>query len=180
MEKNTATIRDYLRACRRNQQLIAILHYELEHPAHVSSGEMIEVLSYGHHEYETMPNSQGVENLPAVALSYRERTDVINEGIRREVAAQLIELENKQERIDYYLNLLHVREAEVIRFTYFDGLSTEEIADKYGISPRTVRNRRTKAIRHLAELFEYAASLQQQFSGTYMPGSAEVLPQPGR
>ncbi len=160
MNNPTAEVLDLLKNYRKNQQRIALLHYELEHPARVTSQEMIEALSFNHNDHEGASGGQVSNRTLYIALNYRDKAEKTNSGILHEITVQLYELERQQERLNYYLDLLEKTESEIIRLTYMEGLNNSEIGEKLGVSARTVSSRRTRAIEHLSELFAFTASLQ--------------------
>ncbi len=161
MSNTKAEVLDLLKNYRKNQQRIALLRYELEHPVRVNPQEMIEALSFSHHDYEVATGGQVSDKTPYIALNYREMAENANSEVISEIAGQLCELERKQERLHFYLTLLDESEEEIIRLTYMKGMINSEIGEQLGISSRTVSSRRNRAIMHLAELFEFMASMQQ-------------------
>ena len=49
MNSDTRTyVVNLLENCQERQRKIALLHYELEHPAHISETEMIRTMALGH------------------------------------------------------------------------------------------------------------------------------------
>ncbi len=143
-----------------NQRRIALLRYEMEHPAHVTGEEMIDTLSFGH--MDTLGTSSGhiSDKTLYIALNYQEKAERANAGILDEIAARLRELEHQQERLLRYISLMDKEEAQIIRLTYFEKLVNDEIAEKLHIHQRTVYKRRMKAIDSLCEMYAFAANIQ--------------------
>lgn len=142
------------------QRRIEMLRYEMAHPTDVSAEEMIEALAFGHGNHSgTAPGYISNKTL-YIALNYQDKMQKANEGTKNEIAIQLTKLEKQQERLLYYIGLMDKQDAEVIRMTYMDGMDNDQIAAKLGVSARTVRTRRTKAIDLLCDMYAYTASLQ--------------------
>ena len=68
---------------------------------------------------------------------------------------QLVELEEDQKRLEYYISLLREREASVLRMIYLNGLPLEEIASQIGVVLRTVRKIRERAIGELVKMYDF-------------------------
>ena len=103
-----------------------------------------------------------------LALSFRYPEDkVLAEAIASgewgeaadEIAQRLLELEEKQDRLRYYVSLLKPRQAEVIRRTFFKPESQEETARALKISVRTVQTVKGQAINALVELYSFTEDL---------------------
>lgn len=151
---------DLLNNYQENQRRIALLRYEMEHPAHVTAEEMIDALSFGHTNALGVSSGHISNKTLYIALNYQEKTERANAGILDEIAVRLNELERQQERLNRYISLMDNEEAEIIRLTYFERLASEEIAEKLHIHPRTVYKRRVKAIDNLCEMYAFAANIQ--------------------
>lgn len=155
---------------RETQRHIEMLRYEIAHPPAISAEEMIEALAFGHGE-NSVSTQGGVSNKTLyTALNYQDKMQKVNESNKSEIAVQLIKLEKQQERLHYYIGLMDKQDAEVIRMTYVDGLDNDEIAARLGVSVRTVRTRRAKAIDLLCDMYAYTASLQS--NGSYADPSS--------
>ncbi len=68
---------------------------------------------------------------------------------------QLVELEQEQERLEYYVSLLEKRQALVIRLAYFEELPWEEVAKKADAAVRTVRKIKSQALSQLVEMYQF-------------------------
>jgi DNA-directed RNA polymerase specialized sigma24 family protein len=145
---------------RETQRYIEALRYELEHPSTISEEDMIDVLTFGHGDYQVTPKGSISNKTLYIALNYRDKARQENERAKNEIAVHLAILEKQQERLLYYIGLMDERDSELIRMTYMDGLDNEQIATKLSVTVRTVRTRRAKAIDLLCELFAYTANLQ--------------------
>ena len=142
------------------ERQIAVLHYEMQHTAHISPSEVIDSMSLGHGDGVGSGGKGHISNKTMyIALNYQERMERMNAEAANDIAQCLLELEAKQDRIRYYVSLLEKREAKVIRAFYIEGQSWEEIAREIGVALRTVHKIKNRAIEHLAELYAYKAGL---------------------
>ena len=118
---------------------IALLHYELEHSAHASEDEMISAMALGHGDSSGggFPDGRISDKTFYIALNYQNRTNKLNSDTKKEIVLQLVELEQVQERLEYYTSLLEKRQTLVIRLAYFEGLSWDEVAKEAGAAVRT-------------------------------------------
>lgn len=135
---------------------IALLHYELEHPARTSEAEMISAMALGHGAGGSSHTEGHISDKTLyIALNYQNRTDELNADIKEEIVVQLVELEWEQERLEYYTSLLEKRQALVIRLAYFEGLPWDEVAKEAGAAVRTVHKIKNQALEQLAEMYQF-------------------------
>lgn len=158
---NNAETRTYvvrlLEFYQKRSKQIELLHYELSHPADISENEMIGALALAHGEGSGTGGHISDKTL-YIAMNYQQRTENANQGTRAEIVNQLVELENQQERLNYYVSLLKKRHAEVLKLLYFEGYSQEECAVKLDITTRTVRRIKDDAIDELAEMYSFTGN----------------------
>ncbi len=152
-----AYVVNLLETCQERRRKIALLHYELEHPAHTSEAEMISAmaLGYGNGSGGGHPDGHISDKTLYIALNYQNRTDELNADIKEEIVVQLVELEWEQERLEYYTSLLEKRQALVIRLAYFEGLPWDEVAKEAGAAVRTVHKIKNQALEQLAEMYQF-------------------------
>ena len=143
-----------LESYRKRAKQIELLHYELSHPTDISENEMIGALALAHGEGGGTGRHISDKTL-YIAMNYQQRTENANQGTRTEIVSQLVELENQQERLNYYVSLLKARHAELLGLLYFEGYSQEECAKKLDIATRTVRRIKDEAIDELAEMYSF-------------------------
>jgi len=148
----TALLETYL----EREREIAVLRYELMHPSNVSSDELIEAMALGHGDGENRPSGHISDKTLYIALNYQEKADRLNAGVRKAIASRLVELEQIQDRMKYYVSLLERRQAKVIKLTYFETCGQDDAAKQLGIVPRTMRRIKKEAIEKLAELYAIA------------------------
>lgn len=139
---------------RMNQ--IALLHYELEHPANISPDEMIGAMSLGHSDGSVRSNGHISNKTLYIALNYQEQTDRTNSEVREEVVDRLIKLEREQDRLVYYIALLKDTQQEtVIRRFYFEKRTWSEIAQELNVVTRTVHKIKNRALDRLAAMYTF-------------------------
>lgn len=160
MDDIKTTVMTLLTQYRETQRYIEVLRYEMGHPSTISEEDMIDVLTFGHRDPSGLAKGHISNKTLFIALNYQDKAREANEGAKMEIAIQLAKLEKQQERLLYYIGLMDEQDAELIRLTYMDGLDNDQIAAKLGVTVRTVRTRRAKAIDLLCELFAYTANLQ--------------------
>ena len=144
---------DLLETTPERQSKIALLHYELEHPACTSKDEMIGAMALGHGDGSGHADGHISDKTLYIALNYQNRADKLNADIKQEIVVQLVELEREQDRLEYYMSLLEERQAEVLQLTYFKNLSQEETAKSLGLSVRTIQSLKSKALSALMEMY---------------------------
>ena len=83
----------------------------------------------------------------------------MNTDAKENIVVELVELEQAQQRLDYYLSLLDTREAEVLRLTYLNKLSQEKIAKNMDMSVRTVQTLKSKALKSLSRMYQLIENL---------------------
>ena len=118
-----------LESSQERKRKVALLHYELEHPAYTSETEMISAMALGHGDGSNNSHTDGriSDKTFYIALNYQNRADKLNSDAKKEIVLQLVELEQIQERLEYYTSLLEKRQALVIRrkLVWRCGLSTK-------------------------------------------------------
>ncbi len=153
---------DMLVNYRGNERRIALLRYEINHPAFATADDMIEMMTFGRSDVSGASSGSISNKTLHIALNYEDRMNQLNDGTISEIAYQLYELERQQERLLYYISLLEQTESDIIRMTYIDGMVNDEIAQRLGVTIRTVSAHRRRAINRLCEMFEYLSELQNE------------------
>lgn len=133
---------------------IAVLRYELEHPANVSFDDMIGAMSFAKGTDEGRTAGNISNKTMYIALNYRQEAERLNNAASEEIMTELIKLENEVSRLDFYIGLLEKRQAAVLRLFYFDRLQWREVSKELGVSLRTVQNTHKAAIVELCRMFE--------------------------
>ena len=155
-----------LETCQERKRKIALLHYELEHPAHTSEAEMISAMALGHGAGGSSGHVEGhiSDKTLYIALNYQSKVDKLNADTKEEIVVQLVELEQEQKRLDYYISLLNERQAKVIKLTFFEGCAQNDVARKLAIVPRTVRRIKDEGVDKLIEMYSFTENLRGRHS----------------
>lgn len=142
-----------LESYHKRAKQIALLHYELEHAPGVSPEEMLGAMSFGHGDGAGHSKGHISNKTLYIALNYREQADKLNAEEKTGLVSRLMELEQEQDRLAYYVSLLEKRQGIIIKQFYFEGRSLEEIAGKLNVALRTVYKIKGRAIDRLTELY---------------------------
>ena len=143
------------------ERQIALLHYEMQHTAHVSPEEVIDTMSLGHGDGMGGSSKGHISNKTMyIALNYQERMDRMNAEAASEIAQRLLELEKEQDRIRYYISLLEKRKAEVIRLFYIEQMTMDNVEKEMHLSAKTLRKLKNQAVDALAAMYEFAANVK--------------------
>lgn len=151
-----------LESYQKREKQIELLHYELSHPAHISANEMIEALAFAHGDGNGggHPGGHASDKTLYIALNYQDRADQMNNSASKEAVERLVTLEQEQERLKYYVSLLEERQAYVIKLTYFEGCTQEDVAAKMGLAKRTIQLLKAQAIDELVTMYDYTMQLR--------------------
>ncbi len=158
MNKDTKSyVVNLLETCEERRRKIALLHYELEHPARTSETEIINAMALGHGTGGDSGHTDGhvSDKTLYIALNYQNRADKMNADTKQEIVMQLVELEQEQARLEYYASLLEKRQAQLIRLAYFEGLPWDKVAEQFGVAVRTVHKIRNQALDQLVEMYQF-------------------------
>lgn len=142
------------------ERKIAALRFELKQFTNIRKDETLEAMALGHGNGMGRSSGHISDKTLYIALNYQGRTDKMNADAKESIVTELVELEQEQERLEYYVSLLEKRQAEVLRLGYAQKMPWEEIASKLGITPRTVRKIRDGAVKELTKLYELTKSLK--------------------
>lgn len=167
MDVETRTyVMGLLESCRKRENEITLLRYELNHFSGATSSEMIDVMAFPHSDY-AMPSGSGnvSDKTLYIALNYQERLECVNSASRGEIAGRLVALEREQKRLFYYMAMLGKRPEQVLRGLYLLGKSQQTLAAEIGVVPRTVRRIRDEAIERLITLYSYAEAVHENILG---------------
>lgn len=142
------------------ERKIAALRFELKQFTNIRKDETLEAMALGHGNGMGRSSGHISDKTLYIALNYQGRTDKLNADTKESIVTELVELEQEQERLEYYVSLLEKRQAEVLRLGYAQRMPWEEIASKLGITPRTVRKIRDGAVKELTKLYKLTKSLK--------------------
>lgn len=133
---------------------ISALRYELEHPAHVTPQEMLEVMNFHHTDATGGASGSGKSDKTcSVALGFRDRADAANGEIVQDIIKDLCRMEQERDRLLHFLSLLEDRERAVLRMSYIEHKKAIEIGEALGVSDRTVLTIKNRGIDRLCELY---------------------------
>lgn len=138
---------------------IALLRYELAHPAQVTDDELIGAMTYAHPEGQGRPAGHISNKTLYIALNYQERAERLNAEAFGDISAQLVKLEQEQARLEYYISLLEPRQEQVLRRTCLEKMPQEKVAREFELSVRRVQDIKAQAIDALAEMYGFTAEL---------------------
>lgn len=147
---------DLLETYHDRERMIAVLRYELEHPAKVGRSEQIEAMNYGRGDGIGSTKGHISNKTLYIALNYEEQAERMNTEAAKEIADELFELEQRQKKLLYYIALLGKRQADMVRLIYIEKLSTKEVAERYGLTYRTIDRIKRDAVEALAEMYAYS------------------------
>ena len=149
-----------LESYNERERKIAVLRYNLEHPAKVSRSEQIEAMNFGHGDGLDHSTGHISNKTLYIALNYEEQAERMNAESAHEIAKELFALECEQRRLTYFIGLLDKRQAEVIRLVFVDGTPTKEVAASFGLTYRTIDRIKRTAIENLTEMYAYSDRFQ--------------------
>lgn len=132
---------------------IAVLRYELEHPATVSPDEMIRAMSFAHGDGEGHAAGHISNKTLYIAMNYQTEAARLSGENMDEIMRQLIPLEREVHRLEHHLSLLPSRAQTVLRMYYMEKMPWEAIAEALSSTPRTAQKLRVAAVAQLAELY---------------------------
>ena len=156
-EKNSFVLQ-LLESYSRRAQQIELLHYELEHMACITPDEVIDAMSFARGDGSGRAKGHISNKTFYIALNYQEKANQLNQAAADEIASRLMELEQEQNRLKYYVSLLDKRQKEAIQLFYFEGMPWGEVAQKLGIALRTVHKIRVEAIDQLTRMYEFTGA----------------------
>ena len=135
-----------------------VLRYELDHSVSVSDQEMIEAMNYKKGT-GAMPLPGSVSNKTLyIMMNYKERVAEVNAEIRNEISYRLIPLEDKTERLEFYMSRLTEQQRKVIKCCYFDKMALSETATFIKSTVWIVRKLRDSAVNDLVKMYNYVGN----------------------
>ncbi len=131
---------------------INLLEYERQHPAQVSSQEVISGLALAHPISEGPGAAGHISNKTMqIALNFQEETDRLNYATVMEIDQELAILRSRIEKLEFYVAQLDKRQAEVIRKYYFEEKTWPELQKEMHASSRTLVKRRDDGLPWLGQ-----------------------------
>ena len=141
---------------------VEALRYELAHPKRVTSDEMIESMNFGH-TGDGGPAAKGhISNKTLyIAANYMDRADVLNAEASGEVIDLLCAMEDERKRLLHYVSLLDEKDGTIIRASYMELKSREELSEMFGVSTKSISTMRKQAVDRLCALYDFTAKYQK-------------------
>lgn len=137
------------------REKIALLRYELEHPATISPDEMIQAMAFSHEDGIGRPTNSISNKTMYIAMNYQTEAARQLSGAMDEIVSKLVPLEREVDRLDYYLSFLDTQQREVVQKCFFEKLPLQKAADALSISLWSIRKRRDGALEKLTEMYNY-------------------------
>ena len=155
-EKIKAQVVDDLKSYPEMKKKVVLLRYELEHPAKISDGEVIDSMAL------SRPVSDGIkpagyisDKTMRIAVQFRDQKDRLNQENIMEISQELHAVENMISKLEFHVSQLDSKQAEVIRRYYFEGKTWGELQQEMHLSPRTLIKRRDEGLEALVDIYEY-------------------------
>lgn len=142
---------------------INLLEYERQHPAQVSSQEVISGLALAHPISEGPGAAGHISNKTMqIALNFQEETDRLNYATVMEIDQELAILRGRIEKLEFYVAQLDKRQAEVIRKYYFEEKTWPELQKEMHASSRTLVKRRDDGLTALMAMGQYMEGVMKE------------------
>lgn len=145
-----------LKNYREREWKIAVLQHKMKNPVKVTETEVAEAMNYAHGDGQGYTPGRVSNKTLYIALNYKEQAERLNTEAAESIAAELFALEHEHERLKLYISLIDKREAEVLMLLYAEKESAVNVAERLGLSKRTITRIHNAAVAHLAEMYEYA------------------------
>lgn len=138
-----------------NKQRIALLRYELEHPATVTSTEIIDAMTFTQSPGEGRSIGTVSDKTHNIAANYEAAAARMNTELMDDLAGRLLVLEQKVDKLEFYLKLLPDQEQKVVQAVYFQKKSLQMASDDLCTSIWAIRKNRDSAVKHLCEMYDF-------------------------
>ena len=155
-----AHVLQLLKSYQDRERKIALLHYELLHHAKIAADEALDRMSFSQNVEVRSGLSPISVSTPCSALNYRALADRVNIAVVTDIAAELVKLEDAQNRLCYYVSRLESRQAAVLEFAFFAGLSWGQIAAELSVAQRTAHKIKEQALENLVWMYQYMAGVK--------------------
>lgn len=144
-------------------QKINLLEYERQHPAQVSTQEVISGLALAHPLSEEPGAAGHISNKTMqIALNFQEETDRLNYATVMEIDQELSTLRGRIEKLEFYVSQLDKKQAEVIRKYYFEEKTWPELQREMHMSSRTLVKRRDDGLAALMAMGQYMEGVMRE------------------
>ena len=145
-----------LRIYPKLQRKVRLLEYERLHPPEVSQDEVINGLALSH-PLDGGTSSAGhiSDKTMQIALNFQDETDRLNYATVLEIDQELHILKNRIAKLEFYVEQLDKKQADVIRKYYFEEKTWPEIQKEMHISSRTLSKYRDDGLDALSAMGQY-------------------------
>jgi len=137
------------------QRQIALLRYEMEHPAHISPSELIGAMSFAKGDGLGTSSGHISDKTLYIAMNYQQKAELLNCEAINDVSKRLMELEQTVDRLHYYLSLLDEKKKTVLHLYYIEHKPWETICQEMSASSKTLRKIREAAIDELTDMYTF-------------------------
>ena len=154
---------ELLRTYPKLQKKIRLLEYERLHPSKVSQDEVISELALGHPLTGVVGAAGHISNKTMqIALNFQDEADRLNYETVLEIGRELHVLQQRVEKIEFYVSQLEKKQAEVIRKYYFEEKTWPEIQKAMHISSRTLSKYRDDGLDALSAMGQYMGEVLKE------------------
>lgn len=154
---------ELLRTYPKLQKKIRLLEYERLHPSKVSQDEVISELALGHPLTGVVGAAGHISNKTMqIALNFQDEADRLNYETVLEIDQELHVLQQRVEKIEFYVSQLEKKQAEVIRKYYFEEKTWPEIQKTMHISSRTLSKYRDDGLDALSAMGQYMGEVLKE------------------
>ena len=133
------------------------LRSELLLERRISSEELLQWFSLILQNYQKFSGSLLHQAIQITNGSGIQLAGLLNDEALSEIAAELMDLEQEQARLEYYISLLEPRQELVLRRTCFEKAAQEAVAEELGVTVRRVQDIKAQAVGELAEMYGLTA-----------------------
>lgn len=145
------------------QKKINLLEYERLHPSKVSQDEVISELALGHPLTGIVGSAGHISNKTMqIALNFQDEADRLNYQTILEIDQELHALQQRIEKLEFYVSQLEKKQAGVIRKYYFEEKTWPEIQKEMHISSRTLSKYRDDGLDALCAMGQYMGEVLKE------------------
>ena len=140
---------------------IAVYRYELEHMASVTPNEVIGSMNFTHSDGIGAVTGHISNKTAYIAMHYQEKAAALTEEATGDLAVRLWDMEQKLDRLHFYVSLMPPRQRKVLRLHYFAGKTRDEVCELLKISSSTYDKNRKQGVELLCGMYEDASKVKK-------------------
>lgn len=151
-ENIVSMLKDYNNLKRKSLQL----EFEISNYIPIATGDdIIDSMTFNKasDDGSSHPNGQTSDKTANIAISYAEKVDRLNIKYLQELKSDLRAINMEMLRLEFYINLLEKKYANILRMLYLEGLTLTKTAEKTKLSIDTVKNNRKAGINKLLDMY---------------------------